>query len=459
MFIKFANIHINTINFYYSFLIVILVPAIIIGNFAINLVLLLYSITLILVLVKNKLYNWLKNPLFVIILTVMLYYFFRSLMSVDPKLSLESTLFYFRYLLMSFLICYIFLKKPIFYKIFLITITVILFVVMADGHIQYFLKKNILGIPMPNSMRLTGLFGKEEIIGSFISRLLPLALLFFTEINKKNFLFIFFLILFILMSISTTLISGQRSSFFYTILILIITSLLNKKLQKYTIASIVIGIIFTIITINFSTSIKVRMIDETLFGFGYNYQGSMIQDSNNYQGIKAGKNYAFKVGNSYVVGGKIKVPKKIRLFSKLHEKHYDLALNMFKDNIFFGQGPKLFRYLCSKEKFHTKYKDEGCSTHPHNTYIQLLSETGLIGMFPVMMIFIICCFFLIKKFVYNYFYKQFDKVSDTNLCLITCFFISTFPFIPTGNFFSTWLSTIYFLPLGILMYKNNIIKI
>ena len=52
---------------------------------------------------------------------------------------------------------------------------------------------------------------------------------------------------------------------------------------------------------------------------------------------------------------------------------------MFSDNKLFGQGSNTFRYLCSSEKFRISDKNEGCSTHPHNIYVQLLAETGLIG--------------------------------------------------------------------------------
>ena len=52
---------------------------------------------------------------------------------------------------------------------------------------------------------------------------------------------------------------------------------------------------------------------------------------------------------------------------------------MFLDNKIFGQGPKSFRYLCNDDRF--KINKWSCSTHPHNYYIQLLAETGLIGLF------------------------------------------------------------------------------
>ena len=37
----------------------------------------------------------------------------------------------------------------------------------------------------------------------------------------------------------------------------------------------------------------------------------------------------------------------------------------------------MFRVMCKKEEFQVGIKP--CSTHPHNFYVQLLSETGVIG--------------------------------------------------------------------------------
>jgi O-antigen ligase len=68
---------------------------------------------------------------------------------------------------------------------------------------------------------------------------------------------------------------------------------------------------------------------------------------------------------------------KFNIFSKGHEAHYLAAYKMFKDNIFFGQGPNMFRLLCSRNEFYVE--PQSCSTHPHNYYIQLLAETGLVG--------------------------------------------------------------------------------
>ena len=51
---------------------------------------------------------------------------------------------------------------------------------------------------------------------------------------------------------------------------------------------------------------------------------------------------------------------------------------MFLDNKILGVGVKNFRNFCNVEKYKV---DRSCTTHPHNTYIQILAETGIIGFF------------------------------------------------------------------------------
>ena len=71
--------------------------------------------------------------------------------------------------------------------------------------------------------------------------------------------------------------------------------------------------------------------------------------------------------------------KNIQIFSTDHNGHYLLAYNLFKQSPIFGKGPEGFRYYCRKVEYNSKIGM--CSTHPHNIFMQLLSETGLIGIF------------------------------------------------------------------------------
>ena len=83
---------------------------------------------------------------------------------------------------------------------------------------------------------------------------------------------------------------------------------------------------------------------------------------------------------------------KINTFSIQHQVIYSTSLKIFKDNPIFGIGPKNFREKCKEEKYKTYIKEDhsvdGCQTHPRNTYIQLLVETGVIGFSFVFNLFI-----------------------------------------------------------------------
>ena len=87
-------------------------------------------------------------------------------------------------------------------------------------------------------------------------------------------------------------------------------------------------------------------------------------------------------------------------------------------------------------------------------YLQLLSETGIIGFIPVFLLFIYLNLIFFKKFL-NLFISNKFYISDYKICVITCIYISIFPIAPSGNIFNNWLSIIYFLPIGFLFVKEK----
>ena len=96
------------------------------------------------------------------------------------------------------------------------------------------------------------------------------------------------------------------------------------------------------------------------------------------------------------------------------------------------------------------------TSHPHNTYIQLLSETGLIGFLCIFIIFCSLLFYLIKHFIYLVFLRK-NFISDYRITLLLALMVSLWPIIPTGSFFNNWLSVIYYLPVGFIfadIYKK-----
>ena len=127
---------------------------------------------------------------------------------------------------------------------------------------------------------------------------------------------------------------------------------------------------------------------------------------------------------------------------------------MFLDNPLVGQGPKMFRVLCNDVKFNPNENEKTCSTHPHNLYVQLLAETGLLGLlFLLVLCFMI--FKLILSHILLFIKKREYLLSDFQICLIACFIMTLWPIIPSLNFFNNWMNVIFYLPIGFFLYSLN----
>jgi len=124
---------------------------------------------------------------------------------------------------------------------------------------------------------------------------------------------------------------------------------------------------------------------------------------------------------------------------------------MFYDSPIFGHGPKMFRYICSEYDVYLY----GCATHPHNTYIQLLAELGILGILPVISIFIYIAFILIRHFFFYFLNKNKFIINEAEILLLICFTITLWPLAPSFGFFASWINSIYYLPLGFYLYHSR----
>ena len=402
------------------FLIILLPLSLITGPFLSEISVLIITILFLYTSIRNKLFFYYTNTfskffgIFFLILIV------TSLFSVDPLISLSKTIFYFRFWILSLSIWYILDKEQSIYKHLIISFSLCFVILIFDGYIQFFFKENLLGWPIDGS-RISSFFKDELILGSYLSRLLPLlfALLIYKQSFDKNILlYCLFLIIFIGVE-TLTFLSGERVAFFYINLSALFLIISMKKYKIFRISSIVISVMLIALLINLYPKSFDRMISETVKQLSWDSKSGNLSN----------KKY---------------------IFSYEHHNHYTSAIKIFSDHKYLGAGPRMFRNLCNKKEYITSW--ESCSTHPHNNYVQILAETGLVGFIYVSLIFLIIFYQILKHIFFKY-WKQKIIFSDYQLSLISCILISIWPFIPTGGFFNNWLNIIYFFPVGFLMHS------
>lgn len=142
---------------------------------------------------------------------------------------------------------------------------------------------------------------------------------------------------------------------------------------------------------------------------------------------------------------------RILFFSRKHENMVITSFKIFKENIFFGTGIKTFRVECKNYNKQVKDKEK-CDTHPHNTYPQILSETGVFSFFLVV--------FLFLKLVYEnlrVILSKKEKLNKDKLILISnCgVILPLMPVVPSGSFFNNWISCLIFFALIINFYVRK----
>ena len=398
----------------------------------------------------KKDFSFYFHPLVIFFLIFYLYILFLSFISLNILLSLESSLFYFRFFFfaMSVWFCIKYEKKILKYFYFSLIFSITLIII--DSYFQYFIGYNITGYEYKGE-RLSSFFGEELILGSFISRLMPL-LFAMTIINYPNSKFVIFLTIAIfILSDIIILLSGERTSLFYLIFssLIIIILIENWKLLRFI--AIIFSIIISIFIINFDTSVKERVVNKTINQIS-NQKESL---NNNISPIESSGNIYISDNKENLLYNSLSFfQNKINIFSIQHEVIYKTAFKIFLDNPIKGIGPKIFREMCKNIRYTTTTKEDssidGCQTHPHNTYVQLLTETGVIGFILFLFLFVILCGVLIKHFFIKVLKKKI-LLTDYQICLLTCVMISMWPFVPTGNMFNNWLNIIYFLPLGFIL--------
>ena len=355
---------------------------------------------------KKIIYN---DPIIYFLMIIWIYLLFNLIYSIDFQLSFYRSIFFIRYPLLILSITHFLTKNPqkcqIIFSLWMLTIMI----TIIDLYIQFFFDENMLGFKSPWDERLSGFFNQElKVAHLLIGFFLPAFSFFFQK--KENLLLYIALILYFLILILT----NERANIIRGILVILIFLIMIPNFQikiKIFFATLIMSTF--VLMVLFVQPIKNRFVNEI----------SAMNTNNSIQNFIILSNYG---------------------------PHYLTSIEVFKENKLLGTGIKTFRKSCQNVSIDKYYPEDvrlarsGCNTHPHQIYFEILSDLGLIGL----IIFISFFGYLTIRIFKNYLVTK-------NLLLLSSggfFVINLIPLLPTGSFFTSFGSTIFFINVSLIYY-------
>ena len=359
---------------------------------------------------KKKLFleDSIINTKFIFVFLFILICILSSLLSDNTLHSLKSSFFLIRFFLYS-LIIFILLKRPNNAKNFLKFNIIFILICLIDAYIQLIFGKNIFLYDTSTDF-VTGFFFEEKKLGRFLITLSPILVGMYLSLDSGNInTKVINSLLFCIIIYMITLFTSERVSMFYSGFTFMILILFSSRLSKKYLLFIIVPIFISISSYYLGIS-----------KFNYTVKDTINQITEN------------KTSFSYP--------------SAQHRSFMETSYKLFSDNPILGIGPNNYRNKCSEIILKNV---NNCSTHPHNIFFQVLSETGLLGL----LIYIYYLFFIIQKILLFIFSRT---STDTSIFFLLPILYYLNPFFPSGNFFNNWFMAIGTFAIPFYLYFNEI---
>ena len=368
---------------------------------------------------------------------------FISLFALNINNSLQNALIFIRYIIFAIAIsCWLITDAKIL-EFFLKILSISIVFIVLDCLLQFITYnslegygEDIFGFVSTHYGRLSGPFN-DDVPGSHISRFIFFVILLFYIAKKNTFINNYTFLIIISLSIYIIWLSGEAMAFATTILGITIYLIFirNKKLL------LLISSVITIFMILITNKFHIMNYDYNVISSTPYHHGLLINKFGECQNIKDSE-------CSRLIKTNPEFTKVIKNFDQsVYYQIYKDAFRMWGDNKLSGVGLGNFEEACEKNlRYRSKKINYGdCSAHPHNTYIQFLAETGLIG-FAFFSLFLLMILFK----VFKNFNLDLNKFSFIHLSILF------WPIMSTGSLLKNWYGIEVFLVIGLLVSLTNI---
>ena len=391
----------------------------ILGNLIINLHLVLIVIIGCIYLNKKKVKLSEKFP-------ILIFFIFCVIIIISSfynQANIEKSFLFLRIFIFYYIGLLLLKEKEFNFEIVFTIFSIIVITISLDLIFQYFTSYNIIGLEK-KTIGASSLFYDEGVAGSFLQSFgffsIYKIFIKFEKKTAKNEIIKSLLVSIISIGI---FVSSQRMPMIIWILFL---TFYGMVFYKSKLKSILFSyIILSFFIISFSSP-----IERIRYASFYTNAKSILDRST--MVYKTNKNEKKLNQIKLHLGEQNHLKTKDLNFVKGtgHANLFGNAMFIWEKNKFLGVGYKNFYNKCAE------YKLLRCSTHPHNSYLDILVTVGLLGL----MVMIIYLFFITLrslqylKICYN---NKKRKNYNQLFILLINFLIIFFPFKSSGSFFST----------------------
>ena len=367
-----------------------------IGNAAAEIILSLIVILFSIHTLKTRDFSWLKRDWVLALLALWIYGCIRSVFTDNPGKTFIDALPWVRFILFAIALESWVLVHERWRNLLLNFGFIAVSWLAADAIFQYLHGTDLFGRAIASPHRLTASYSKP-IVGIMIAWMF-MPFLFGRLVKKQNFLALGFAAL----TLTAVLLSGERMAFIFSMLSIVLVTLFIPHFRKTGLIAIFVIVIGMVGLMALKPSLYDRQVKST-----------------------------------------------ISVINNLPDSPYGViwhsALDIIGDHPVFGIGMGNFRLICPDSRYGPDdAKGLGysrCASHPHNIYLEWLTEGGVIALSG----FVLSMFFVMRRLIRNF---NASRRNYLFLALTITYAVRLWPVASTTSFFHGWSAIPFWLVMG-----------